>query len=226
VSHRTIETADAVTLEPSRQPDASVVWLHGLGADGHDFVPIVPELRLSAASRIRFVFPHAVPRPVTINGGYVMRAWYDIFGASLDGREDESGIRESERLVRAYIQDQLDGGIDARRIVVAGFSQGGAVALQTALRYPQRLAGVIALSTYLPLRDSLRKEASPANSDLPILMCHGSHDPIVPMSLGEMSRDLLTRSNYAVTWKTYPMEHSVCPQEIEDIAGWLTNRFA
>jgi phospholipase/carboxylesterase len=181
---------------------------------------------LPESLRARFIFPHAAPRPVTINNGYTMRAWYDIVGASLSAGEDEAGIRESENVVRGYIQRQLDIGVAAKRIVIAGFSQGGAIALQTALRYPQRLAGAMALSTYLPLRGLLRTEAAAANRDLPILMCHGTRDGIVPPSLGETSRQLLVESGYAVEWKTYPMEHSVCGEEIVDIAAWLVKQIA
>jgi phospholipase/carboxylesterase len=226
LTYQTLETPDAVTLEPSVKADASVIWLHGLGADGHDFVPVVPELRLPETVRARFVFPHAPVRPVTINNGYKMRAWYDIVGASLANREDEAGISDSENRVRTYIQRELEAGIDSKRIVVAGFSQGGAIALQTALRYPQQLGGVMALSTYLPLRDSLRVEAAAANRTIPILMCHGTHDAIVPIALGESSRTLLNELGYSVAWKTYPMEHSVCLEEINDIAAWLTTRIA
>ncbi len=225
VTYKTLETAKAIILEPSTKADAAVIWLHGLGADGHDFVPIVPELRLPEGTRPRFIFPHAAPRPVTINGGYTMRAWYDIVSASLSGQEDSIGIRESEQAVRAYVQHELEKGIVADRIVIAGFSQGGAIALQTALRYPERLAGVMALSTYLPLRDSLRAEMTAANRDLPILICHGTQDAIVPISLGEMSRDILVEHGYSVEWKTYPMEHSVHPREIADIAAWLLKVF-
>lgn len=224
--YKTIETAEEVVLQPSVTADAAVIWLHGLGADGHDFVPIVPELRLSDRVRTRFIFPHAPLRPVTINNGYTMRAWYDIVGASLSSREDEIGIRESENRVHTYIQRELDSGIAAKRIVVAGFSQGGAIALQTALRYPQQLAGAMALSTYLPLRNSIREESAAANRHLPILMCHGTRDGIVPMNLGESSRDLLIELGYAVKWHSYPMEHSVCPHEIGDIAAWLEKQLA
>ncbi|HYM36068.1 MAG TPA: alpha/beta hydrolase-fold protein [Steroidobacteraceae bacterium] len=221
--HKT-ESTDCVVLESSKQVTASVIWLHGLGADGYDFVPIVPELRLPAELGIRFVFPHARLRPVTINNGYVMRAWYDIKALALNGPEDEIGIRESESSLREYIQRERDAGVAADRTIVAGFSQGGAIALHTALRYPQRLAGVMALSTYLPLRQTLSVEASAANRDAPIFMCHGSQDFVVPMTLGEMSRDVLSKLGYNVMWKQYPMAHEVCAQEIVDIANWLRAR--
>ena len=222
--HRTTESADAVVLSPSQSANAAVVWLHGLGADGYDFVPIVEELRLPASLSIRFVFPHANPRPVTINNGYVMRAWYDIKALAATGPEDEAGIRESEAVTRRYIESEIQSGIPAKRIVIAGFSQGGAIALQTGLRYPQRLAGILALSTYLPLRATAEKEANAATRDMPILMCHGSRDGIVPPQLGEMSRDVLLKLGYAVQWRSYPMEHQMCAQEINDISAWLQSR--
>ena len=218
------ETTDCIVLDSSSPPTFAVIWLHGLGADGHDFVPLVPELRLPESLAIRFVFPHARLRPVTINNGYVMRAWYDIKALAIDGVEDEAGIRESENELRRYIREQHDAGIATSRIVIAGFSQGGAIALHTVLRYPQRLAGVLALSTYLPLRNTLPSEASRANKDVPILMCHGSRDPIVPIELGELSRDALRAQGHDVRWKTYPMQHEVCAAEISDIAAWLTDR--
>lgn len=218
------ESTDCVVLAPAQTATATVLWLHGLGADGHDFVPIVPELRLPESLAVRFVFPHAHLRPVTINNGHIMRAWYDIKMTALQGDEDETGIRESETLVREYIQREREAGIAADRIVIAGFSQGGAIALHTALRYPQRLAGVLALSTYLPLRQTLAGEASTANRDVPILMCHGTQDSMVPLALGAVSRDLLVKAGHAVTWKQYPMSHEVTLPEIADIAAWLRER--
>lgn len=215
------ETEAAVILTSTVTPTATIIWLHGLGADGHDFVPIVPELHLPSTLAVRFVFPHAPHRPVTLNNGYVMRAWYDIKALALQAQEDVDGVHASEQLVRQLIQTELDAGIPANRIVIAGFSQGGAIALQTALRYPQRLAGVMPLSTYLPLRDTLASEASAANRDLPILMCHGRQDPVVPLQLGERSRDLLLTLGYAVDFRLYDMPHSVCGSEINDIAAWL-----
>jgi phospholipase/carboxylesterase len=224
MSYTTEESADAVILTPDTPPTSAVIWLHGLGADGFDFVPIAQELRLPLA--VRFIFPHATPRPVTINNGFVMRAWYDIKGFGPERAEDDVGIRESDAVVRQYIDQQIAQGIAANRIVIAGFSQGGAIALQTALRYPQRLAGVMALSTYLPLRDSLAKEAVAANRDVPILMCHGLRDPIVPAELGKASRDVLQGLGFQVEWRSYPMEHQVCMEEVVDISNWLQARLA
>jgi phospholipase/carboxylesterase len=220
------ESAESVVLDPPAPPDAAVIWLHGLGADGFDFVPIVEELRLPPTMAVRFVFPHARPRPVTINNGFVMRAWYDITGFGPDRVEDEIGIRESADVVRGYIEQENARGIGAERIVIAGFSQGGAIALQTALRHPQRLAGVMALSTYLPLRQTLTAEAAPANRAVPILMCHGTRDQVVPATLGTASRDLLQSLGYEVEWKAYPMEHQVCMEEVLDISTWLQARLA
>jgi phospholipase/carboxylesterase len=218
------QTGEDIALDPPTAPDAAVIWLHGLGADGSDFVPIVEELRLPPAMAVRFIFPHARPRPVTINNGFVMRAWYDITSLGPDRVEDDAGIRESAEVVRSYIEKENARGIASERIVIAGFSQGGAIAFQAALRYPQRLGGVMALSTYLPLRESLAKEATPANREVPILICHGVRDPMVPAALGAASRDLLQGLGYKVEWKTYPMEHSVCMEEVLDISKWLQAR--
>jgi len=198
----------------------SIIWLHGLGANGHDFEPIVPELNL-AEEKIRFIFPHAPLQPVTINGGVVMPAWYDIISPQLEHLEDESGIRRSQQHIEALIQRENTRGIATEKIIIAGFSQGGAIALHTGLRYPQRLAGILALSTYLPLVQTVRQEASEINQALPIFMAHGSHDPIVPLRLGDDSRHYLEQFGYQPEWKTYFMEHSVCPDEISDISQWL-----
>jgi phospholipase/carboxylesterase len=222
--YTTQQSAEDVVLDPPTAPDAAVIWLHGLGADGFDFVPLVEELRLPPTMAVRFIFPHARPRPVTINNGFVMRAWYDITSLGPDRVEDEAGIRQSAEVVRSYIEKENARGIASERIVIAGFSQGGAIAFQAALRYPQRLGGVMALSTYLPLRESLAKEATPANRDVPILICHGVRDPMVPAALGAASRDLLQSLGYPVEWKTYPMEHSVCMEEVLDISKWLQAR--
>lgn len=221
MQYSTQEQSEAIVLQPARPATSSVIWLHGLGADGYDFVSIVSQLHLPEALSVRFVFPHAPHRPVTLNNGYVMRAWYDIKALALQAEEDVVGIRESELRVRQLIQAELVAGIEARRIVIAGFSQGGAIALQVALRYPQRLAGVMPLSTYLPLRQSLATEASVENGDIPILMCHGREDTIVPLQLAERSRDLLLTQGYAVDFRYYDMPHSVCADEIGDISAWL-----
>jgi phospholipase/carboxylesterase len=221
MAYTTQESADAVVLDPSVNATSAVIWLHGLGADGFDFVPIVNELRLPTTLAARFIFPHATPRPVTINNGFVMRAWYDITGFGPDRAEDDAGIRESAVVVRKYIEQQIEQGIPASKIVIAGFSQGGAIAFQTGLRYPQRLAGIMALSTYLPLRASVANEASAANRDVPILMCHGTHDGVVPATLGETSRDMLLKLGYQIDWRSYPMAHQVCLEEVMDISKWL-----
>ena len=215
------DTNTAVTLQPTTSATSSIIWLHGLGADGNDFVPIVPELRLPDSLSARFIFPHAPMRPITWNNGYVMRAWYDIKALALKAEEDAVGIHESDTAIRQLIQQELDHGVTANHIVIAGFSQGGAMALQSALRYPQRLAGVMALSTYLPLRDTLAKEASIANKDIPILMCHGKQDPVVPFELGDHSRKILEAQSYAVDFRTYNMPHSLCAEEVTDISTWL-----
>jgi phospholipase/carboxylesterase len=220
------ESAEAVVLAPHAPATGAVIWLHGLGADGFDFVPIVNEMRLPESCALRFVFPHAKMRPVTINNGFVMRAWYDITGFGPERTEDAAGIRESAETVRQYIAREVVGGVPEHRILIAGFSQGGAIALHTALRHPQPLAGVLALSTYLPLPDTLAHQASAANRDTPIMMCHGQRDPIVPHGLGEASRDFLQSMGYTVRWRSYPMEHQVCMEEVVDIADWLKSRLA
>jgi len=215
------EILDAIELETAPKPTTSVIWLHGLGADGSDFVPVVEALELPAAP-IRFVFPHAPMQPVTINGGYVMRAWYDILGADLARREDERGVRASQQLVEALIEREKTRGSAAARIVLAGFSQGGAISLQTGLRHPERLAGILALSTYVPILTSLAAETSQANRDTPIFMAHGTYDPIVPLAHASRSRDALVALGYPVEWHEYPMPHSVSPEEVADIGAWLT----
>ena len=204
---------DAVEIETGPEPRAAVIWLHGLGADGHDFEPIVPELELEQA--VRFVFPHAPMRPVTINNGMRMRAWYDIFQFG-GGPEDEAGIRASQKIVETLI-----GAEKGRNIVLAGFSQGGAIVLQAALRHAKALAGVLALSTYLPLAAKVQAEASSANRAIPIFMAHGQYDEIIPLDRAEASRDALQRLGYAVEWHAYPMPHSVCAPEIADISRFL-----
>ena len=213
---------EALEIETGPSPRAAVIWLHGLGADGHDFEPIVPELGMPAAPAVRFVFPHAPLQPVAINRGAVMRAWYDVTG---DGRQDAEGIRASQVRVEALIARERARGIAARSIVLAGFSQGGAMALHTGLRHPERLAGILALSCYLPLPETLEREASQASRDVPIFMAHGTEDPVIPLSWAMRSRDRLIALGYAVEWHEYPMPHSVCAEEIADIGRWLTRVF-
>ncbi|MCA8961850.1 MAG: carboxylesterase [Planctomycetes bacterium] len=207
----------------SRDLDGVVVWLHGLGADGHDFEPIVPELHLPTDRRLRFVFPHAPIRPVTLNQGYEMRAWYDILGMEFRRDEDEAGIRSSEQLVRGIIERESTP-VGAERVVLAGFSQGGAMAYHVGLRYPERLAGILVLSGYLLLEPQLIAEASPANRDTPILQCHGLYDPVVPISMGEHSARHLDGLGYEVDWRTYEVMHGVHPHEVRDIGTWLADR--
>jgi phospholipase/carboxylesterase len=213
---------ETVEVEPGAAADATVLLMHGLGADGHDFESLVPELRLGAAPPVRWVFPHAPERPVTINGGYRMRAWYDIVAIDRRVVEDEVGIRESSEAIGALVRRERERGIPADRIVLAGFSQGGAMALFAGLRWPERLGGIVALSCYLPLAATLPAEAHPANAAVPVFMAHGTMDPIVPSALGEGSRDLLRSRGYDVEWHTYPMPHSVCAPEIDDLRAWLT----
>jgi phospholipase/carboxylesterase len=214
------QALEAVEIETGPRPAGAVIWLHGLGADGHDFEPIVPELGLPDSKAVRFVFPNAPLRPVTINMGMRMRAWYDILQLG-GGPEDEAGIRDSQGLLEDLIARETKRGIPHGKIVLAGFSQGGAIALQTALRHAERLAGVMALSTYLPLAQTLDKERSAANSDLPIFMAHGRYDDMIPIDRAARSRDALRALGYAPEWREYPMPHSVCPEEIADIAAFL-----
>ena len=211
---------DTIEIETGKNPVAAVIWLHGLGADGHDFEPIVPELRLPASKPVRFIFPNAPQRPVTINMGMRMPAWYDILQLG-GGLEDEAGIRASQAQIETLMEREKTRGVPARRIVLAGFSQGGAIALQTALRQRERLAGVMALSTYLPIAKTLEKERAAINNDLPIFMAHGTYDPMIPMIRAQQSRDALLALGYAVEWREYPMPHSVSPEEIADIAKFL-----
>jgi phospholipase/carboxylesterase len=210
-----------VELETGPAPTAAVIWLHGLGADGHDFEPIVPELDLPDALTVRFVFPHAPMQPVTINGGAVMRAWYDVYALEGERREDADGVRASQARVEALIAREKARGIPAARLVLAGFSQGGAIALQTGLRHGERLAGIMALSTYLPVASTLAAEASPANRAVPIFMAHGVDDPLIPIERAAMSRRRLETAGYAVEWHEYPMAHAVCMEEIADVSAWL-----
>ena len=203
-------------------PDSCIIWLHGLGADGHDFEPIVPELGLNPDLNIRFVFPHAPMIAVTINQGCVMRAWYDIASVDIAARQDEAGIRQSQALLIALIEAQIKSGIDSARIVLAGFSQGGVIALQTGLRFDRRLAGIMALSTYLPLAETLADEKSAANANLPIFLAHGSVDPMIPIDLAYKTRGQLEKQGYHPSWHEYDgMAHSVSLREIVDMGRWL-----
>ncbi len=215
-----------IILEPPGEHTASIIWMHGLGADGSDFLPIVPQFDLLPNHGIRFIFPHAPVRPISINGGMRMPGWYDVYALDFAAREDEPGIHDSAATINALIDQECARGLSTRRVVLAGFSQGGAMALHCGLRFPQRLGGVLALSTYLPLANTLSEEASAANADLPIFMAHGLADPIVALDLGRRSHDLLQASGHAVSWHEYPMPHSVCPAEVQDIAIWLGQTLA
>ena len=210
------------TLESGRNPRHSIIWLHGLGADGSDFAPLADQLKLPVP--IRYIFPDAPPRPVTINGGMVMRAWYDIAAPDIDARQDAAGIRASQSLIEELVVREVGQGISQENIYLAGFSQGGAVALHTALRQTVPLGGVLALSTYLPLADRAEDEALAATRNTPIFMAHGRSDPVIPCALGQRSRDALLRLGYTVEWHEYPMPHSVCEAELRDIGDWLSQR--
>jgi phospholipase/carboxylesterase len=212
---------ETIEEETAAKPNAAIIWLHGLGADGHDFEPIVPELVPRGSRAWRFVFPHAPVRPVTINGGMRMRAWYDIQGLDRNAAEDAAGFQDADLKIRELIARQAARGIPASRIVLAGFSQGGAVSLYTMTRLAESLAGVMALSCYLPRESTFAAERRPANDATPIFMAHGQGDAVVPMMLGMRSRDYLRRAGYAVEWHDYPMAHAVCPQEIADIREFL-----
>lgn len=207
------------------EPRGSVIWMHGLGADCWDFVSIVKELYLPDDLPLRFIFPQAPTRPITINGGHVMPGWYDISMAELERKPDEAGVRESQGFIDALIAREVSRGIASNKIILAGFSQGGAIALQAGLRQTQALAGILALSTYLTLGDSLAKEKTTANANIPILMAHGTQDPVVPLALARSSRDAMAALGFKVEWREYPMQHSLCAQEVEEISGWLQARF-
>jgi phospholipase/carboxylesterase len=212
---------EVIERETAPNPTASLIVLHGLGADGNDFVPFAEELDLAAVGPMRFVFPHAPTMPVTINGGYVMRAWYDILGTDLVRREDEAGLRRAQALVEALIQKERSRGVAASRIVLAGFSQGCAMTLMTGLRCAERLAGLVGLSGYLPLADKIAAERTVANSDVPIFMAHGRMDPVIALARATASRDALVALGHPVEWHEYAMPHSVCPEEIRDLERWL-----
>jgi phospholipase/carboxylesterase len=220
------ELLPCIEIETAPSPRASVIWLHGLGADGNDFVPIVPELRLPHELMVRFVFPHAPVRAVTINNGMRMRAWYDISAADLTNRADLAGVRQSQAELEALIARETARGMAPERIVLAGFSQGGAIALYTGLRHGKRLAGILALSTYLVAPDKLATEASEANRGTPIFMAHGTADPVVRFQWGEATKRLLEAAGYRVEWHVYHMEHSVCLEEVQAIGAWITRVLA
>ena len=212
------EPLETIEIETAPNPRASIIWMHGLGADGNDFAPLADEIDVPIG--VRYIFPHAPMMPVTINAGYVMRAWYDISDAAIR-REDEAGVRASQQSVELLLAREKSRGIATSRIVLAGFSQGGAIALQTGLRHAESLAGIMALSTYVPLADQLATEAHAANRGVPIFMAHGTADPMIAFDRAKASRDLLLQQGYAVEWHEYRMQHAVCPQEIADIGAWL-----
>jgi len=218
-----MQTHDAVEVTTGENPTGSIIWLHGLGADGHDFEAIVPELRLPAGLSLRFVFPHAPVQPVTINGGMAMRSWYDIRSFDSDDRADKDGLLKSSALLEELIGLEIERGIEPDRIVVAGFSQGGAVAIHTALHTEHSIAGLMALSTYMALPEDAR--SATCRKDLPIFMAHGSSDPVLQIDWARSAADKLTENGYTVDWHEYPMAHAVCPQEIADISQWLSNIF-
>lgn len=215
------DPVDTLEINPATAPQASIIWLHGLGADGNDFAPLIPQLGIVDSLAVRVVLPHAPKRAVTINNGMLMRAWYDISAADFRAVEDGPGIRDSARLLDALVRREVEHGVPAGRILLAGFSQGGAMALHTGLRYPQRLGGILVLSAYLPLAASLPAERSVANSDIPIMLAHGEQDQVVPMPWAAKSRDYLQGLGYKVEWHDYPMAHAVCAGEIDDIRDWI-----
>jgi phospholipase/carboxylesterase len=217
---------DSVEISDSENPEFSVIWMHGLGADGHDFEPIVPFLGLPSEMAVRFVFPHALMRPITVNGGAVMRAWYDIIEISTSKGQDEAGISHSAAKIHALIEHEIERGIPASNIVLAGFSQGGAMALHVGLRYENRLAGIMSLSAYLLFPDRLQQEFSAANSETAIFLGHGTQDPMVPFALGQAAHSVLQKGQWPLEWHSYPIPHSVSQAEIADIGLWLKGRFS
>jgi phospholipase/carboxylesterase len=225
-----LDTPETVEVGGGAQADGTVIWLHGLGADGHDFEPIVPELNLAEHADIRFVFPHAPVRPVTINGGVPMRAWYDVISLDRSGPQDEAGIRDSAASLLQLIEREKERGVDASRIVLAGFSQGGAIAMHTAMRVPRRLAGLMALSTWMPLESTIGEEvvdnAQSQPRELPVLMAHGTFDPMLPLAAGQHAREIMQDAGFKVQWHEYPMAHAVCAEEISEIRKWLVNIYS
>lgn len=219
------EILPTIEINPAKPAQRSVIWLHGLGADGSDFVPIVSELQSTQHLNIRFIFPHAPIMPVSINNGYEMRAWFDIYDIAIAAKIDESGISNSIKQLEKLIDKEVERGIPTENIIVAGFSQGAVIALNTGLCYSKKLAGILALSGYLPMADKVLQNASKINRDTPIFLAHGSEDPIVPYALGKATYASLQQAGYPVTWHSYPMPHSVCPEEIDDIAKWINDVF-
>ena len=216
-----VDLLDNIEIETAPNPEIAIIWLHGLGADGNDFVPVVRELDLAGLPGIRFVFPHAKTMPVTINGGYVMRSWYDILGTELTRREDEGGLRSSQLAVEALIAREKSRGIPASRIILAGFSQGCAMTLQTGLRHPEQLAGMMCLSGYLPLAGYIAAERTEQSLKVPVFMAHGTQDPVVPFARAEESRKVLESLGYQVEWHAYQMQHTLCLEEVQDIGKWI-----
>lgn len=214
-------TLTTVEIEPTTPAYTSVIWMHGLGADAHDFEPIVPELQLPESLAVRFIFPNAPIRPITVNGGMRMRGWYDVLSMDLPRQEDPDGVYASEQGIYEVLEREKQRGIPAKRIVLAGFSQGGAMALHTALRYPDQLAGILALSCYIPLASKLNSDRRPANQHTPIFMAHGDYDAVIPMRYGQQSAEMLEKLGYRVEWRDYGMGHEVCWEEIRDISNWL-----
>ena len=225
-----MDIPDTVEVGGEARVDGTVIWLHGLGADGHDFEPIVPELNLAVHADIRFIFPHAPVRPVTINGGVPMRAWYDVISLDKSGPQDEAGIRDSAASLLRLIERERERGVDASRIVLAGFSQGGAIAMHTAMRVPQRLAGLMALSTWMPLASTIGEEVVDNSEsqprELPVLMAHGTFDPLLPLAAGQHAREIMQDAGFKVQWHEYPMAHAVCAEEISEIRKWLVNIYS
>lgn len=212
---------ESIESQSQPNPDAAVIWLHGLGADGNDFAPIVPQLGIAAELRVRFIFPHAPKQPVTINNGFVMRAWYDVKTPVLLQQQDAKGIKASQKALIELIRQQQEQGIDSKRIILVGFSQGGAIALYTGLRLKDPLGGILSLSSYLPLADTTAKEASEENQGVSIMMAHGNFDPVIPLQAGQESLQQLQALGYQPEWFSYPMEHSVCIEEIQEIGRWI-----
>lgn len=218
-------SSDAVIIEPSQHHSASVIWLHGLGADGHDFESIVPELDLDDLG-VRFIFPHAPKMPITINGGMTMRAWYDVRSPDLTQMEDADTIKVSAKIIRTFIDAEVDKGIPSERILLAGFSQGGAIALYTGLRFAQPLAGLLALSTYLPLQNATESEVKPSNQAIDILQMHGTFDPVIPLLTARNSFYRMQEFGLNIDWKEYPIPHSLCGQQVKDIADWIRQQLS